>query len=112
VDVRELRATVNGKPAGLDWTGRYIEFSGLAERDTIELTFPVKESAGVYTVAAHTPWETTYSCKFRGSTLMDISPRDTSPTSVPLYQREHLDKEKAPVKEVTRFVPKRIITNW
>jgi len=112
VDARELCATVNGKPADPDWTGRYIEFSGLAERDTIELTFPVKESAGTYTVAAHTPWETTYSCKFRGSTLMDISPRDTSPTSVPLYQREHLNREKAPVKEVTRFVSERIIADW
>jgi len=43
---------------------------------------------------------------------MDISPRDTSPTSVPLYQREHLNREKAPVKEVTRFVSERIIADW
>jgi len=110
--VGELRATVNGKPADLDWTGRYLEFSGLAERDTIELTFPVKESAGTYTVAAHTPWETTYSCEFRGSTLMDISPRDTAPTSVPLYQRGHLKASQAPMKEVARFVPDRIVANW
>jgi len=112
VDVRELRATVNGKPADLDWTGRYLEFGGLAARDTIELTFPVKESAGTYTVAAHTPWETTYSCTFRGSTLVGISPRDTAPTSVPLYRRDHMRADAAPLKEVTRFVPRRIVANW
>jgi len=112
VDARELRATVNGKPADLDWTGRYLEFSGLAAGDAIELAFPVKESAGTYTVAAHTPWETTYSCEFRGSTLVDIAPRDTSPTKYPLYLRDHLRTTAAPMKDVTRFVPNRIITNW
>jgi len=112
VDARELRATVNGKPTDLDWTGRYLEFSGLAARDTIELNFPVKESAGTYTVAAHTPWEMVYTCKFRGSTLVDISPRDTAPTSVPLYRRGHTQAGRAPTEEVTRFVPKRSITNW
>ena len=112
VDARELRATVNGKTADLDWTGRYVEFGGLAERDTIELAFPVKESAGTYTVAAHTPWERTYTCKFRASTLIDISPRDTAPTSVPLHRRDHLRAVKAPMKQVSRFVANRIVNRW
>jgi len=43
---------------------------------------------------------------------VDITPRDTSPTSYPLYQREHLRADKAPLKKITRFVPDRIIANW
>jgi len=57
---------------------------------------------------------------FRGSTLVDIAPRDTSPTGYPLYLRDHLRASpsaplrasQAPMKGVTRFVPNRIITNW
>ena len=40
------------------------------------------------------------------------SPRDTSPTSYPLYQREHMRAAQAPMKDVERFVPERIVTSW
>jgi len=85
---------------------------GLAPGDNVVLTFPISESAGTYPVAAHTPWERTYTCTFRGSTLVDISPRDESPTSYPQCQRTHMRADAAPLKEVTRFVPERAIINW
>jgi hypothetical protein len=46
------------------------------------------------------------------SSWIDIAPRDTSPTKYPLYLRDHLRAGQAPMKDVTRFVPERIITNW
>jgi len=85
---------------------------GLAPGDNVVLTFAITQSAGSYTVAAHTPWERTYTCTFRASMLVDISPRDESPTSYPQYQRDHMLADAAPLKEVTRFVPDRVITRW
>jgi len=68
----------------------------------ITLEFPVEESTARYTVNAHSDKEQTYTCRFRGSTLVDISPRDETPTSYPLYQRSYLSsdgtlKRKSPV---------------
>jgi hypothetical protein len=47
-----------------------------------------------------------------GSTLVDISPRDESPTSYPIYLREEMKTDRANVKEVKRFVPDRIVRGW
>ena len=112
VDRRELRADVSGKEAALNWIGNSMVFDGLKPTDVITLRFPVKESTVRYTVNAQTDKEQIYTCTFRGSTMVDISPRDTAPTSYPLYLRDHMRAEKAPMKQVTRFVPNRIITVW
>lgn len=112
VDRRELRADVCGREAAPDWIGNRVIFDGLKPTDVITLRFPVKETTARYTVAARTDKEQTYSCTFRGSTLVDISPRNTDPTMYPTYLRDHLRSDKAPMKEVTRFVPERVVTNW
>jgi len=112
VDRRELRADVSGKEATLDWFGNRVMFAGLKPTDVVTLRFPVKETTARYTVNAQTDKQQTYTCTFRGSTLVDIAPRDTSPTKYLLYLRDHMRASKAPMKEVTRFVPDRIITNW
>ena len=98
--------------AALDWLGNRLVFSALSPGDTITLRFPVKESTASYTIAAHTPAECAYTLTFRGSTLVDISPRDTSPTSYPLYERSHMRKDVAPTKTVQRFVPDKVIRGW
>ena len=69
--------------------------------------------------------ETTYTCEFRGNTLVDISPRREAPswetvgqddgvTSVlsrgyPIYARDHMKGDRAPMREVTRYVSYGII---
>ncbi len=54
--------------------------------------------------------ETVYECTFRGNTLVDISPRDDSPTNYPLYLRDHLKRAgPAPMKTVTRFAAEPLI---
>jgi hypothetical protein len=112
VDVRQLRAEVSGVPCELDWTGRYVNFEGLQAGAAITLTFPVVEKELRYTVNAHTQWEQEYTCLFRGSTLVDISPRDNAATSYPLYQRSHMRASEAPIRQVERFVANRLVHNW
>lgn len=112
VDRHELRAEVSGQNAPLDWIGNYIVLGGLKPADTITLKFPIKETTAKYTVNANTDQAQVYTCTFRGSTLVDISPRDTTPTSYPLYQRDHLRNDKTPMKTTQRFVPDKIVVHW
>jgi hypothetical protein len=112
VSRRQIRADVAGQNRPLAWAGNYLLFDNLQRGDLLTITFPVKESTARYTVNARTPAEQAYTCTFRAGTLVDISPRDQSPTSYPLYQREHLRKDKAPSKTVERFVASKMIMNW
>jgi hypothetical protein len=45
-----------------------------------------------------------YTIKFRGSTVVDIQPRNADPKMIALYQRESLKVTKAPMHTVNRFV--------
>ena len=79
--------------------------------DVIRLQFPVVEETISYTALARA-WrlETVYKCTFRGNTLVDISPRDASPTNYPLYLRDHLKRAgPAPMKAVRRFAAEPLV---
>ena len=76
------------------------------------VSFPVHETVASHTAKARTSGEKTHTCTFRGSTLVDISPRDESPTSYPLCLREPLRHSAAPMKQVVRFVAEKTIVNW
>ncbi len=113
VDRKQIQVTVANSPRNSERIGNYLLFGGLQGEEEITLKFPVPESTATYTVMANVfRMEKKYTCTFRGSTLVDISPRDTSPNRYPLYLRDHLRKDKAPIKKVMRFVPDRIISNW
>ena len=107
-----LRVEVTGVPRGLSRAGNYVVLDDLEPEDTVTLTFPVEETSARYTVAARTPAEEAYACTFRGSTLVDISPRDDAPTSYPLYRRDHLRGNEAPMRQAERFVADRAISHW
>jgi hypothetical protein len=51
-----------------------------------------------------------YTFHLRGNTVVDIEPRSKMP-GMPLYQRDAMKGDKAPMVERTRFVPKRHI-DW
>ena len=61
---------------------------------------------------SRTEMEQRYTCTFRGSTLVDIDPRDERPASYPLYRRSHLRRDDAPMKDATGFVPRKHIVRW
>jgi hypothetical protein len=110
---RDVRLRVGEVQRPLDWVGRYLLVVDLKPGDIVELAFPVPETTDRYTVNARSPAETVYTCSFRGSTLVDISPRDTAPTSLPLYRREALRRAgAAPMRRVRRFVPGRVVRGW
>ena len=110
---REVRLRVGGVDRPLDWIGQYLIAADLRPGDVIELTFPVRETTARYTVNARSPAEAVYTCTFRGSTLVDITPRDTAPTSLPLYRRDALRRPgPAPLQKVRRFVPERVVRGW
>jgi len=112
VQRHELRLCVSGQPREPLWAGNFLLVDELKPGDQVVLVFPIQETTASYTVASRTQDECTYRCTFRGSTLVDISPRDDSPTSYPLYLRDHLRAEQAPMKTVTRFVADRNLLHW
>jgi hypothetical protein len=70
----------------------------------------------------HSSQELTYECKFRGNTLVDISPREEKDNDgysyyrgqgrekvYPTYRREQLKADKAPMKKINRYVSPVII---
>ena len=46
---------------------------------------------------------TTYTCRFRGNTLVDVSPRAAGP-GYPLYRRDGMQATEAPMKKVIRYI--------
>jgi hypothetical protein len=109
---REVRADVAGHSREPVWVGASLLFDDLRPGQAVTIRFPVKESTARYTVNANTGKEQVYSCTFRGSTLVDISPRDDSPTSYQLYRRDRMRAGPAPAKTVERFVADARVPEW
>ncbi len=127
VDRKAVHAEVNGEPASVFWLGQYMVFDALKAKDEVTITFPVTESTESYTLKwkqtefwkestnPGSSWEplkepARYTCKFRGNTLVDISPRDEG-NGLPLYRRDSLKAATTPTHAVTRFVPT-VIPKW
>ncbi len=109
----DLRTEVNGHPQPAAWVGNYLTFADLRDGDRVALRFPVPEGRATYTVAAHIPdQERAYTLAWRGSTVIDVSPHDESPTTYPLYQRDALRATEAPMRKVTRFVADTQVSGW
>ena len=109
---RQIRSRVAEKQRSGVLIGNFLMFDDLKPGDRIQLEFPIQERSAEYTANSRTPMEQTYKCTFRGSTVVDISPRDSSPTSYPLYVRQHMRTDKAPMKKTSRFVAERTISRW
>ncbi|MFH1709434.1 MAG: hypothetical protein ABIF71_16170 [Planctomycetota bacterium] len=110
---RDVRLRVGDADRPLDWVGRHLLVDDLKPGDIIDLTFPLGETMARYTVNPRSKAETVYTCTFRGSTLVDISPRDMAPAGLPLYRRDVLRKPgPAPMVKQTCFVPDRVVRGW
>jgi hypothetical protein len=109
---REIQLRLDGEPRRADWVGSYLLVEDLKPGQIIQLDFPVEETTNTYTAAAGTGDEQAFTCTFRGSTLVKIQPSDESTAAYPLYQREYLRREKAPMISKARFVAERTIKQW
>lgn len=103
---------VSGREVAPGWLGGYVVFEDLRPGAEITLQFPVHETTASHTVNSRTEMEQRYTCTFRGSTLVEIDPRDERPASYPLYRRGHLRRDEAPIKAATGFVPRKHIVGW
>ncbi|MHB1294229.1 MAG: hypothetical protein ACYC4R_04440 [Anaerolineae bacterium] len=112
VDRSGLAASVNGNPGSPMEMGNNLLFEDLKPGDEIAIEFPVALSEASYTAAYRTNDEQTYRCTFKGSTLVDISPRDDRPTSYPLYRRGHMQDAKVRFKDAECFIADRVIHGW
>jgi hypothetical protein len=107
--------------------GRYLVFENVKPESEIEIRFPIVEKVETWTLAWRenefwqectnpgTQWKPEnspqkYTMRFRGNTLVDIAPRDTS-LGFPLYRREAQRKDKAPMKKTTLFSPNKTL-DW
>ncbi len=111
VDRAAVRAELDGKQQTLAWFGNYLRFDGLKTDDVLTIEFPMVEKTELWTIPKLGGWkapdEQVHTCKFKGNTLVEISP-PLVPGS-PLYQRGHYLQAKAPVKKVTRFATPAVI---
>jgi hypothetical protein len=116
VDRRALRCTISGKDRKLAWVGNYVVIGDLKAGNEIVVAFPVPEEQAQYVVLTKQQWtcdprpdknppasDIRYICTFRGSTLVDFSPRPDDRWYL-TYQRDHLKANRAPMKRVQRYV--------
>ena len=116
VDKKVVRCSVNDRQAARHWLSNYLILEGLRPSDVVRVEFPVLKSTEKYTLPSYGGQ---YTCDFKGSTLVDISPRSDKPGLVqmasddggifavkkgyPIYLRDHLKAGRAPLKRVERF---------
>jgi hypothetical protein len=99
IDAKDLKVTLNGKPIEANQSGHSLMVEGIKKGDVIELNFPLRERTDKYFIH-----DKSYTIKYRGSTVVDIQPRNTDPKMIALYQRDALKLTKAPMHTVKRFV--------
>jgi hypothetical protein len=117
IEKEKVRCLVNQKVIPTRWLKNYLLVEGLRGGDVVAILFPVKEKTEQLTEAAYGQ---TYTCNFKGNTLVDIAPRaerlswrrepsddgTVNPVNkgCPLYLRDEFKKNSAPMKKVERYI--------
>ncbi len=121
VDKSAVRVAVNGQGADPAWLAQYLTLGSIAAGDVVTITFPVPTTTEEYTLKWRTdqfwsevsnpgsgwtsPNPIHYTMTFKGNTMVDVTPRDTTSKGIPLYRRDaERDGDAAPMRTVTRFV--------
>ena len=115
-DKKAISCKVAGKSVPLVWLGNYLFMDQLKPGNHIVIEFPMVESVEQYTLPTY---GTTYTCRFKGNTLIDISPRPETPNwtrmgddagnsfavkkQYPIYQRADYRQNEAPMKKTGRY---------
>jgi hypothetical protein len=107
----DIKCFLNDKAVTPFMAGRYLVFEDLrpsgglgAGGEAIRIEFPVPTA-----VERHTIGSRQYTLTFRGSTLVDITPREDNPAKLQYYLRESLKANQAPMRQVKRFVADRVL---
>ena len=108
VDRKAIRCTRGGQELPQVWFGGYLRFQDLKPDDALTIEFPMVETNEEWAAAPPAAGEAgesrLYTCRFRGNTLMEISPPLVADS--PLYRgrREQFSQDKAPMRKLTRYV--------
>ena len=122
VDKKSVKSMLNEKEVNPFWVDNYLVFKDLGTKDVVVISFPMVETTEKY--RGPSLQSVTYECKFRGNTLIDISPREEKENHgysyyrgegrekvYPTYRREHLKRDKTPMKKMIRYVSP-VIIKW
>lgn len=126
VDRHAIKSTINGNVANPFWTGGCLVFGSTSGGEIITMEFPVVESTEVYRngfqgvgIPGHTEVTssigrrpetlTPYTFRLRGNTVVEISPREDETLGYPMYLRDHMRAERAPMKNRSHYVATRFI---
>jgi len=111
---RKISCYVNDKKIEPSQIGNRLLLQGLKKKDQIRLEFDVPETIEKYVVAGQA-----YTVKFKGSTALDIQPKDTKQVKGwdnpqwwglhTIYDRDYMKADKAPMHKVKRFVADKIL---
>jgi Beta-L-arabinofuranosidase, GH127 len=96
--IKCLLAGTEVKPSRI---GRYLGLEGLRPGQIVELRFDLPEDQTEYSINHQV-----YKYKFRGSTVIDVTPRPASDLYYPLYRRQQVKAGPAPIIKRERFVSK------
>lgn len=122
VDKKTVKCKLNDRVISFEWHNNYIVMDHLKNGDTVCVEFPVAETTEKWTEKSY---DTTYTCRFKGNTLIDISPRNFKPLwhhtnlddgtffpinkGYPIYRREHYKSTIAPIKTKRCYIPREIV---
>lgn len=113
VDRSQLKVLVGSKQHEPALAGNYLLIDGVVPSDQVLVTFPVPESRATYT-AHHRVWrkEKDYTFVFRGSTVVDVEPKETGRTNIPIFDRKNMRQGEVPMRQVVRNVQDREALGW
>ncbi len=109
VDKGTVNCRIGNRAVRPEWFGRYLRIENLKAGDVVTIEFPLEERIERWTAPPNAnftsplPGGTIYTCKFRGNTLIELSPPFPGTW---LYQgrAEKYQTAKAPMKKVVRYV--------
>lgn len=131
VEAASVKVMTDNKPIEASQLGNWLLLTTVSPGQTISLSFPVKEriehyrdgwegvnDSSEFTMIKTIPIDkrTVYTIRFRGNTVVDIQPRQGWNSEIlqnnryglkmgyHIYDRNHLLKETAPMKKITRYI--------
>ncbi len=117
VNMSAVECRIGDRKVQPEWFGRYLRLGHLKAGDVVTIEFPVEETIEHWTAPPQGPYllplpgGTRYTCKFKGNTLIEISP-PLAPGSWLYQQRpQQYRAGQAPIKKVTRFVSP-LVLRW
>ncbi|MEW6753949.1 MAG: hypothetical protein AB1505_23655 [Candidatus Latescibacterota bacterium] len=110
LDRTRVECSVDGQAVRPALAGNLLLLGGLRRRhggrggSLVRLEFPLPA-----TTEKHTVLGGEHTLTFRGSTLVDLAPRDTTPGRYRYYLRDGLKAARPPMRRVERFIAERLI---